>query len=89
MMRADVLIASDSSFSLSAAILSSGLILGMEKWKRFALSARDGMRFSLGLRQDGSFDCTTGLQQWRVVPKFHLLNVHDTHVMWTEARVSL
>ena len=65
MARADALLVSDSSFSLVAAVLSQGLVLGMEGWKRFAPVARAGIRNPLKLRADGSFDCGRGLRLWR------------------------
>ena len=65
MASADALIASDSSFSLLAAVLSRGLVLSMRRWKRFPPSATRGMRFPLELEPDGRFDCTAGLRLWR------------------------
>ena len=65
MAHADALVASDSSFSLAAAVLSSGLVLSMERWKRFTRGATAGIRFPLALASDGSFDCAEGARQWR------------------------
>ena len=42
MARAHVLIASDSSFSLIAAVLSRGLVLSRAGWRRFPHAARAG-----------------------------------------------
>ena len=56
MAKARVLIASDSSFSLAAAVLSSGLVLIRDGWKRFPDGARQGMLHALSLDDDGGFD---------------------------------
>ena len=56
MVKADVLIASDSSFSLAAAVLSSGLVLSRAGWKRFPRGARQGMRHAIELDADGGFE---------------------------------
>ena len=65
MLHADVLIASDSSFSLAAGVLSHGLVLSMESWKRFPDEARRGIRFPLALTADGEFECSSLLHLWR------------------------
>ena len=62
--RAHVLVASDSSFSLLAAVLSRGLVLSMRSWKRFPESARRGLRFPLTTEPDGRFDCAEASQMW-------------------------
>ena len=64
MASADVLVASDSSFSLLAAVLSRGLVLSMRSWKRFPESARRGLRFPLTTEPDGRFDCAEASQMW-------------------------
>ena len=64
MASADVLVASDSSFSLLAAVLSRGLVLSMRSWKRFPESARRGLRFPLTTEPDGRFDCASASQMW-------------------------
>jgi hypothetical protein len=61
---ADALVASDSSFSLLAGVLSRGLVLSMRKWKRFPESARRGLRFALTTEPDGRFDCAQALEMW-------------------------
>ena len=65
MAKADVLIASDSSFSLIAAILSHGLVLSRSGWKRFGKEARAGMVNPLTLSDDGGFDCADAAALWR------------------------
>ena len=64
MARADALIASDSSFSLAASVLSSGVVLSMRKWRRFSGVGGGGLRFPLPTEPDGSFDCADGVRQW-------------------------
>ena len=64
MASADALVASDSSFSLLAAVLSRGLVLSMRSWKRFPESARRGLRFPLTTEPDGRFDCAEASQMW-------------------------
>jgi hypothetical protein len=57
MAKADALIASDSSFSLVAAVLSRGLVFSRDGWKRFSAGARSGMLRPITLTDDGAFDC--------------------------------
>ncbi len=64
MAKADVLIASDSSFSLAAAVLSSGLVLSRAGWKRFPSGARQGMLHSLELDADGGFEPAEAMARW-------------------------
>ena len=64
MASAHALIASDSSFSLLAAVLSRGIVLSREGWKRFAESASRGMLRHLRLSDDGSFDCAEAARLW-------------------------
>ncbi|KAL1524606.1 hypothetical protein AB1Y20_019495 [Prymnesium parvum] len=64
MAYADALIASDSSFSLSAGVMSTGVVLSMRKWRRFPSGARGGLRFPITTEPDGSFDCVLGVRQW-------------------------
>ena len=64
--RADVLIASDSSFSLAAAVLSRGIVLSMGKWRRFPPVATAGIAHPLALRADGTLsDCAAAAAAWR------------------------
>ena len=63
--RARVLIASDSSFSLAAAVLSHGLVLHRDGWKRFAPAATSGMLHAVTLDDDGGLDCAAALPHWR------------------------
>ena len=63
MIKADVLIASDSSFSLAAAVLSSGLVLSRAGWKRFPRGARQGMRHAIELDADGGFEPADAIGQ--------------------------
>ena len=65
MAKARILIASDSSFSLVAAVLSRGLVLSRAGWKRFAPGATSGMLRPLALRDDGAFDCAAAARLWR------------------------
>ena len=64
MSRAHVLIASDSSFSLIAAVLSRGLVLARDGWRRFANEARAGMLHAMPIRDDGGFDCGRAAKLW-------------------------
>lgn len=64
MARADVLVASDSSFSLAAAVLSRGLVLARLGWKRFPRGATAGMLHPLRVSDDGSIDAETAMRAW-------------------------
>ena len=59
-----MLIASDSSFSLLAAVLSRGVVLAREGWRRFPRAARDGMLHAMTIRDDGGFDCDEAAGLW-------------------------
>lgn len=67
MAKAHALIASDSSFSLIAAVLSRGLVLSRGGWKRFGSGATSGMLHHLALEDDGSFDCRQATTLWRAI----------------------
>ena len=69
MAKADVLIASDSSFSLVAAVLSNGLVLSRGGWRRFAPAAREGMVQSMTVRDDGGFECEEAMRHWASVKR--------------------
>ena len=69
MAKAHVLVASDSSFSLVAAVLSRGLVLARAGWRRFAPAARAGMLHAVTLRDDGSFDCDEAARLWAAASK--------------------
>ena len=64
MAKAQVLIASDSSFSLIAAVLSRGLVLIRDGWRRFPQGARDGMLHAMTIRDNGAFDCGQAARRW-------------------------
>ena len=57
--------ASDSSFSLLAAVLSKGLVLSRSGWRRFSSGATDGMLHHVSLSDEGSFDCGKAAALWR------------------------
>ena len=61
---AHALIASDSSFSLLAAVLSRGMVLSRGGWKRFAEGASRGLLRHLRVSDDGSFDCAEATRLW-------------------------
>ena len=65
MAKARVLIASDSSFSLAAAVLSNGLVLARDGWKRFPDGARRGMRHAITIGDNGDLDAAEGIRAWR------------------------
>ena len=65
MARASVLVASDSSFSLAAAVLSHGLVLHRKGWKRFPAAATAGMLHPIALDDDGALDCDEAMGHWR------------------------
>ena len=52
-------------FSLLAGVLSRGLVLAREGWKRFPPAARRGMLHPLTIADDGSFDCVEAMRLWR------------------------
>ena len=64
-----MLVASDSSFSLAAAVLSHGLVLARRGWKRFPDGATKGMLHPMLSRDDGSFDPSGALRHWVQVSK--------------------
>jgi hypothetical protein len=64
MASASALIASDSSFSLVAGVLSRGLVISRRGWRRFPPDARAGILHSVLADDDGRFACDEALAHW-------------------------
>ena len=69
MASATVLIASDSSFSLLAAVLSHGLVLVRQGWRRFAPGALAGVLHPVTLTENGAFNCADAMQHFRATQR--------------------